>query len=107
MMFVSTVSRRGNRCAKVHATDYGRARTFPMASRSEAHWTLLLLYVKDGVPPICICNNAKELIKGNFHQKLKEVKRYLKQLEPYPPWSNAAEIEIKDLKKGAGQLVTS
>ena len=26
----------------------------------------------------------------------------MKQLEPYTPWSNAAEREIRELKKGAG-----
>ena len=100
-VFVSTVSRRSNRCAQVYATDFGWARAFPMASRSEAHETLSLLFVRDGVPPTCICDNARELVQGKFHQKLKEAACHLRQLEPYTPWSNAAEREIKDLKKGA------
>ena len=33
MMFASTVSRRGNRCAQVYATDFEWARAFPMASK--------------------------------------------------------------------------
>ena len=71
-----------------------------MASRSEAHETLLMLFVRGGVPPTCICNSAKEMIKGKFHEKLKDAACHLKQLEPYTPWSNAAEREIKELKKG-------
>ena len=102
MMFASTVFRRGNRCAQVYATDFGWARAVPMASRSEAHETLSLLFVRDGVPPTCICDNARELVQGKFHQKLKKALCHLKQLEPYTPWSNAAEREIKELKKGAG-----
>ena len=101
-MFASTMSRRGNRCAQVYATNFGWSKAFPMASRSETHETLLLLFVKDGVAPTCICDNAKEMIKGKFSQKLKEAAYHLKQLEPYTLWSNAAEREIKDLKKGAG-----
>ena len=101
-MFTSTVSREGNRCAQVYATDFGWARAFPMVSRSEANETLLLLIVRDGVPPTFICDNAKEMIQGKFSQKLKEAACHLKQLEPYTPWSNAAEREIKELKKGAG-----
>ena len=101
-VFVSTVSRRSNRCAQVYATDFGWARAFPMASRSEAHETLSLLFVRDGVLPACICDNAKEMIQGKFSQKLKEAACHLKQLETYTPWSNAAEREIKGLKKGAG-----
>ena len=99
MMFASTVSRRSNRCAQVYATDFGWTRAFLMASRSEAHKTLSLLFVRDGVPPACICDNTNEMIQGKFHQKLKETEYHLKQLEPYTPWSKAAKRKIKDLNK--------
>ena len=92
-MFASTVSRRDNRCAQVSATNFWWARAFPMASRSEAHETLSLLFARDGVLPAFICNNAKEMIQGKFHQKLEDATCCLKQLEPYTPWSNAAERE--------------
>ena len=85
-MFASAVSRRGNGCAQVYATDFGWARAFPMASRSETHETLSLLFARDGVLPACICDNAKDVIQGNFHQKLKDAARNLKQFEPYTPW---------------------
>ena len=39
VMFVSTVSRRGNICREVYVTDFGWDRAFPMASRSESHET--------------------------------------------------------------------
>ena len=99
-MFASTVSRRGNRCAQVCATDFGWARVFPMSSRSEAHETLSLLFVRDDVLSTCICDYAKEMIQGKFHQKLKDDACHLKQLELYTPWSNATKREIKELKKG-------
>ena len=102
MMFPSTVSRRGNRYAQVYVTDFVWAAAFPMASRSEAHETVLLLFARDGVLPACICNNAKEMIYGKVCHKLKYAACHLKQLELYIPWSNAAEREIKELKKGAG-----
>ena len=73
-----------------------------MALRSEAHDTLSLLFARDGLLPACICNNTKEMVQGKFYQKLKDVICHLKQLEPYTPWSNAAEREIKKLQKGAG-----
>ena len=92
-MFACTVFRRGNRCAQVHATDFAWDRAFPMASRSEAHETLFLLFAMDGVPLACIGNNSKEMIQGKFHQKLKEAACHLTQLQLYTPWSNAAERE--------------
>ena len=102
MMFASTVSRWGNKCAQVNVTDFGWARACPMASRSEAHETLSLLLARDGVLPACICNNAKKMVHGKFYWKLKDAACHLKQLAPYTPRSNAAEKEIKELKKGAG-----
>ena len=66
-MFASTVSRRGKRCAQVYATDFGWARAFPMASRSEADETLLLLFARDRVLPACPFNNAKEMVKGKIY----------------------------------------
>ena len=101
MIFASTLSRRGNRYAQVHATNFEWARAFPMASRSEMHETLSLLFARDGFMPACICDDAKEMIQGKFYQKLKNAACHLKQLEPYSPWGNAAKKEIKEFKKGA------
>ena len=102
MMFASTESKKRNRCAQVYDTDFGWTRAFPMASTSEAHETLLLLFIWDGVPPACICNNAKKMIQNKFYQKLKDGALYLKQLEPYTPWSNDEKRKIKEFKKRAG-----
>ena len=58
-MFANTMFRNSNRCVQEYATDFGWARAFPMASKSEAHETLLWLFVWDGVLPTFIYNNAK------------------------------------------------
>ena len=71
-----------------------------MASKSEAHEILQLLYARDGVPLACICDTAKEMIQGKLYQKLKDAACHLKQLEPYTPWLNAAEKE-KEKKKSS------
>ena len=44
-----------------------------MASKSEAHEILPLLFARDGVPLACICDTAKEMIQGKLYQKLKDV----------------------------------
>ena len=102
MMFANTVSRRGNRCAQVYVTAFEWAIAFPVTSRSEVHDTLSLLFASYGILPAYICNNTKEMVQGKFHQMLKEAACHLKQLDPYTPWSNAANREIKELNKGAG-----
>ena len=50
-----------------------------MASRSEAHETLFLLFVRDGIAQTSIFDNAKETIQGKFSQKLKKAACHLKQ----------------------------
>ena len=87
---------------EVYVTDFGWARAFPMAWRSEEHETLSLLFARDCVLLACICDNAKEMIQSKFYQKLKYAACHLKQLEPITPWSNAAKREINELEKGAG-----
>ena len=53
----------------------------------------------DGVRLAVICNNANEMIQGNFYQMLKDAACQLTLVHPYMPWSNAAERKIKELKK--------
>ena len=98
-MIASAVPRRSNKCASVHATDFGWTRAFSLASRSEAHETLLFLLRQDGVPPSCICDSDNKMIPGKFYQKLKDAACQLRQLEPYISWSTAAEREIKEVVK--------
>ena len=82
-IFAIMVPRRGNRCACVYATDFGLAKSFPMASRSEAKETLSLLFARKGILPTCICDNAKEMVQGKYYQKFKDAACHLKQLESY------------------------
>ena len=50
-----------------------------MASRSEAHATLSLLFTWDGVPLAYICNDTKDMIQGKFYQKVKDAAFQLKK----------------------------
>ena len=71
--------------------------------KSEAHEALSLLFHQDRVPPVIIHDNAKEMVLGEFNRKLKEALYHLRQTEPFTLWSNAAEREIKEPKKGFGR----
>ncbi len=56
-----------------------------------------------------IMDGLKEQTLGKFCQKLVDAHCQLKHTEPYFPWQNAVEREIKELKKGSGRkmLATS
>ena len=55
------------------------------------------------MPSAVICDNAKEMVVGEFNRKLKEASCHLKQMKPFTPWSNAAEREMKEPKKDFGR----
>ena len=55
-----------------------------------------------------VMDGAKEQVMGMFRRKCREAGIWVKQTEPYTPWSNAAEAAIRELKKGIGrQMVRS
>ena len=90
-------------CAQIFAIDFGWSCSSPMKLTSEAHKRFSLLFQWDGVPPTVICDNAKEMVLGQFHRKIKKALCHLKQTKPFTPWLNAAKREIKELKKGSGR----
>ena len=101
-LFATTMSRRGNRCTQIFATNFGCSLSFPMKLKNEAHKELTLLFQQEGVPSVAICDNDKEMVLGEFNRKLKEA-LHLKQTEPFTPWLNAPERKIKELKKCSGR----
>ena len=72
-----------------------------MKLKSKAQEALFLFFPQDRVSFGIICNNVNEMIKSEFSRKLKEVSCHLQQTEPFTPWSNATEREIKGQKKGS------
>ena len=75
----------------------------PMAKKSNAHEGLSLLFARDGVPNCLIMDNAKEQTLGEFRRKAREADCWVKQTEVYSPWSNYAELAIRELKKGCAR----
>ncbi len=45
-------------------------------------------------------DGSKEQTLGKFCQNLVDAHCQLKQTKPFPPWQNATEREVKELKKG-------
>ena len=70
-LFATTVSRRGN-------IDFGWLCLFATKLKSEIHEALSLPFQYDGVPPVAICDNAKEMVLGKFNRKLKVALCHLK-----------------------------
>ena len=102
-LIAGTVSKRGNKNAQVYGTSFGWCRAHPMERKSQAHETVSLLFKRDGVPPAMIMDNSKEQLSTEFRRKLREADCHHRTIEPYSPWSNAAEMNIRELKRGASR----
>ena len=70
-----------------------------MQKQSDAHKGLSLMFAWDAVPTCLIMDNSKEqhLVSSDGKQ---EADCWIKQMEPYSPWSNFAEVAVCELKKG-------
>ncbi|KAL7476000.1 hypothetical protein ACHAW6_001889 [Cyclotella cf. meneghiniana] len=91
---------------QIFTTDFGWGQSYPMSCKSQAHDALGLLFAMEGVPPKMIVDNAKEIKLGEFARKCKEDSCYLHGTEPYCPWSNSTEHEIRELKKDGARKLT-
>ena len=100
-MVAITVSSRGSRCVQNFTTNFGWSCLFPMKLKKEAHEALSLIFQLDRVPPAIIGDHTNEIVLAEFTRKLKEASCHLRQIEPVILWANAAEKEIKELKKGS------
>ncbi len=54
----------------------------------------------EGVPPLMVMDSSKEQTLGKFHQYLRDAGFEKKTTEPYSPWQNSTEQEMKELRKG-------
>jgi hypothetical protein len=92
--------------AQSFATDFGWSQSYPMLHKGEAHETLGLLFAWESVPPKIIVDDVKEMQLEGFARKCKEASCYLQSMEPYSPWSNSTEHEIRELKKCVARKLT-
>ena len=59
-LIAGTVSKRGNKYSQAFGTSFGWTRSYPMATKGQAHEALSLLFKRDGVPPTMISDGSKE-----------------------------------------------
>jgi hypothetical protein len=73
-----------------------------MQKKSQAHKALSLLLKREGAPNTMVMDGSKEQVLNLFHHKCQQAGLHVKQTEPHTPWSNAAEVAIRELKRGTG-----
>jgi hypothetical protein len=104
--FSSVVSSRGNTMAQLFINDIQYTRVFPMKRKSEAGLTLQELIQDIGIPSALHCDGALELQYGKWKELCSEYGIRQTITEPYSPWQNRTEMNIRELKKKVSRLMT-
>ena len=70
-----------------------------MKVKFEVHFTVDELFHQFGVPTALISDNANKLIKSEFGKKCRQARCPIDSTDPYNPWQNWAESEIRENKR--------
>jgi hypothetical protein len=102
-MYSQVKSSRGNKCCKIYVTGSGLSRSFPMTKESKVHETLDLFLGRYGIPEALISDGAKSYTGGEYRKKAQKSGICCKLTDPYSPWQNQAESEIREVKRLASK----
>ena len=71
-LLASRRSQGNDKCVQVFVINFSCCWSFPLRYKGDAHEVLLVTFTRDGMPPACICDNAKEMVSKKFHWKFKD-----------------------------------
>jgi Reverse transcriptase (RNA-dependent DNA polymerase) len=94
-----TMSSRMNEYAQVYTIPPMWIKCYAMKARSDAPETLKELLRDVGAPEKFIMDGSKEQSLGDFRKACRDAGCKIHVTEPYSPWSNQAELAIRELKK--------
>ena len=102
-LFAKEKSLTGNSCAQLYADGQGFINIYPMESKDKAGETLKSIVRDVGIPNTIISDNAPEQTGKNstFQQTCRKYNIEARSTEPYSPWQNKAEGNIKIVKDKA------
>jgi hypothetical protein len=106
-MFVKKVkSLRQHTCTQIFTDGIGFMHASPMKKMAEADLRLeKLITTLKTISDMIVTDGAAEETGGDWKQTLKKYRIQDKRMEPYSPWQNRAEREIRELKKATRRIL--
>ncbi|KAG7369935.1 hypothetical protein IV203_027685 [Nitzschia inconspicua] len=88
-----------NKYAQIFVVPPNWTKAYAMKRKGDAHHCLSSLFHDIGVPEKMVMDGAKEQVQGEFRRKLKDAGCHVHVTEPHTPWSDRAELAIRELKR--------
>lgn len=98
---------RGNSFAQVFAVPPAWIKVYAMATKGDAPHALSQLLRDVGVPEKMVMDGSKEQLGHRFRNQCRDAGCKTQTTEPYSPWSNRAELAIRELKKATRRRMVS
>jgi hypothetical protein len=93
------LSALGHSCAQLATNGSGYIHFYPTKAKSEEPDTLMDFIHESGVPAWLVVDNALEQNYARWNKIQREFHILQTNMEPYSPWQNRAESEIRELQK--------
>ncbi len=95
-----------NTCGQFFISDFGFGKFFPRKIKSEAGHSHQEFLRDVGIPKHLHTDVAKEMTLGTLSKTCKEAGIKTSTSEPYRPWQNRTEVEIRELMHHVRRIMT-
>ena len=99
-LFFSTKSVRSFECAHLIGNGIGFAHFTPMESKADAFLSLDGFIRTHGVMETLVVDNDPTMAFKEWKHTVREFRINQKNTEPYSPWQNKAELDVREVKRG-------
>ena len=104
-LFFNLKSVRGFNCAHVIGNGLGFTRFFPMVSKADAHLSLKAFIQDVGIMEHLVVDGDPTMAYKEWKKTIQEYRIKQTTTEPYSPWQNRAELDVREVKRGVRRFV--
>ena len=104
-LFFNLKSVRGFNCAHVIGNGIGFTRFYPMVSKADAHLSLKAFIQEVGIMEHLVVDGDPTMAYKEWRKTIQEYRIKQTTTEPYSPWQNRAELDVREVKRGVRRFV--
>jgi hypothetical protein len=98
-LFFTAKSVRGFKCAHLIGNGIGYSRFMPLESKADAHLSLTSFIHSKGIMENLVVDGDPTMAYKEWKRTVREFRINQRTTEPYSPWQNRAEIDVREVKR--------